>query len=427
MLKTARHRRHLHFNHRCKDLQVLPPSLRIQPPVRTPKGWKLLKTVGFQFLKLRIEDTHKKIRTLTREKELALDFLRSRLTTSDLEHLEALVYEQQKEEYSRIRSVHSKRRVLTLKSNISLPDDTGNRDKWVLNISSKPLNNTETTALQKGTNFALAPKKIPTAEIIAGIEDGISGLPEDDKLVLRSQVSQVLQRVIVPPPNLPQAELIALHNLRRDQDRLVIPADKGNCTVVMDRKDYDDKVQKMLKDQRTYKVLDKDPTQRTEKKLNEKLANLKRENKISDSLYKRLCSSDGLPPRFYGLPNIHKPGFPLRPIVSFIDSPTYMLSKHLAQILSPMMGKTDFTVKNSVEFCEQMKNIPLKEDEELVCFDVVSLFTSIPVELAIQVAKDLLSNDDTLQDRTTIPVDDIVDLLDFCLLTTNFKYNNNYY
>ncbi|KAL9971531.1 hypothetical protein ACROYT_G017705 [Oculina patagonica] len=120
-----------------------------------------------------------------------------------------------------------------------------------------------------------------------------------------------------------------------------------------------------------------------------------------------------------------KPG--LRPIVSFIDSPTYMLSKHLAQILSPLMGNTDFTVKNSVEFCEQMKNVSLKEDEELVSFDVVSLFTSIPVELAIQVAKDLLSNDVTLQDRSTIPVSDIVDLLDFCLSTTNFKYNNNHY
>jgi len=195
----------------------------------------------------------------------------------------------------------------------------------------------------------------------------------------------------------------------------------------MDRKDYDDKVQQMLNDQRTYKALDKDPTQRTEKKLNEKLANLKRENKISDSLDKRLRSSDGLPPRFYGLPKIHKPGFPLRPIVSFIDSPIYMLSKHLAQILSPMMGKTDFTVKNSVEFCEQIKNISFKEDEELVSFDLVSLFTYIPVELAIQVSKDLLSNEDTLQDRTTIPVDDIVDLLDFCLSTTNFKYNNNHY
>ena len=78
--------------------------------------------------------------------------------------------------------------------------------------------------------------------------------------MLRSQVTQVLQRASVPPPNLPQAELRALYNLRKDQDRLVIPADKGNCTVVMDRKDYDDKVQQMLSDQGTYKVLDKDPT-----------------------------------------------------------------------------------------------------------------------------------------------------------------------
>ncbi|XP_068674425.1 uncharacterized protein [Montipora foliosa] len=374
------------------------------------KGWKLAKNVGFQFLKLRIEETHKKIRSLTREKEFALDFLRSRFTTCDFEHLKTLVHEQQREEYGRIRSLHSKKlQALTSKSNASLPD-TVNSDKWVLNVSSKPLNTTETIALQKGTNFTLPPKKIPTAEIVAAVESGISGLPVKDTLVLRSQVTEVLQRASVPPPNLPQAELRALYNLRTDQDRLVIPADKGNCTVVMDRKDYDDKVQQMLSDQGTYKVLDKDPTQRTERKLNEKLANLKRENKISDSLYNKLRSSDGLPPRFCGLPKIHKPGYPLRPIVSFIDSPTYMLSKHLAQILRPLMNNTDLTVKNSVEFCEQMKNVRLKEDDELLSFDVVSLFTSIPVDLAIQVVTDVLSNDETLQSRSTIPVDDIVDL-----------------
>jgi len=43
--------------------------------------------------------------------------------------------------------------------NILVPDDTVKRDKWVLNIASKPLNTIETLALQKGTNFALAPKK----------------------------------------------------------------------------------------------------------------------------------------------------------------------------------------------------------------------------------------------------------------------------
>ena len=104
-----------------------------------------------------------------------------------------------------------------------------------------------------------------------------------------------------------------------------------------------------------------------------------------------------------------------------------MLSKHLAQILKPLVGNTDFTVKNSLDFCDQIKHVKLEEDDELVSFDVVSLFTSIPVELAIQVATDVLSKEDTLHDRTAIPVEDIVDLLDFCLSITNFKYNNTHY
>ena len=34
----------------------------------------------------------------------------------------------------------------------------------------------------------------------------------------------------------------------------------------------------------------------------------------------------------------------------------------------------------------------------------------------------MCSNDETLLDRSTIPVDDIVDLLDFCL----FRFKNSY-
>ena len=54
----------------------------------------------------------------------------------------------------------------------------------------------------------------------------------------------------------------ALQDLRKDKSRLIISADKGNCTVVMDRKDYDDKVKELLGDESTYKVLKKDPTKK---------------------------------------------------------------------------------------------------------------------------------------------------------------------
>ena len=93
--------------------------------------------------------------------------------------------------------------------------------------------------------------------------------------------------------------------------------------------------------------------------------------KISDSTYKMLYSSDGLCPRFYGLPKIHKPGIPLRPIVSFVNSPTYAISGFLARILSPVVGNTDYTVKNSCEFADFIRDKTLNASEELVSFDVV--------------------------------------------------------
>ena len=75
--------------------------------------------------------------------------------------------------------------------------------------------------------------------------------------------------------------------------------------------------------------------------LNGILLKMKREETIGENLYKRLHSSDGLPPRFYGLPKVHKNGCPLRPIVSFISTPTYNLFKHVAKILRPNPEKPD--------------------------------------------------------------------------------------
>ena len=99
----------------CKDFRIVPTSVRIKPPVLTPKGWKLAKNVGFQLL--RIAEIHSKIRALTREEEfLSLDFLRSRLTATDLEQLVTLVQELQHEEDCKVKVVHSKKLLAVTRS-----------------------------------------------------------------------------------------------------------------------------------------------------------------------------------------------------------------------------------------------------------------------------------------------------------------------
>ena len=131
--------------------------------------------------------------------------------------------------------------------------------------------------------------------------------------------------------------------------------------------------------------------------------------------HSRLRSSAGRTPLLYGLPKVHKPGVPLRPIVSFVSSPTYHLSKFLANLLQPVTGKTSSHVKNSRKFVDFIKSLTLTSDETMVSFDVVSLFTCVLTVLAVRVARCRLENDASLPERTSLSMDDIVDLLTLCL------------
>ena len=126
----------------------------------------------------------------------------------------------------------------------------------------------------------------------------------------------------------------------KDEEILVLPADKGKATVVMNKADYDHKMQQMLCDEDTYQPLKKDPTTSLENKMNARLLQLKKCGRLPPDVYSRLRSSAGRVPMFYGLPKVHKPDVPLRPIVSFMSSPTYELSKFLARLLAPLVGSS---------------------------------------------------------------------------------------
>ena len=82
-------------------------------------------------------------------------------------------------------------------------------------------------------------------------------------------------------------------------------------------------------------------------------------NKIG---YDRLRATYNATPQLYGLPKIHKPEVPLRPIVSSIDSPTYNLAKFLTRIISPLADKTSTFVQDSGDFVEKARSIDRKKE-----------------------------------------------------------------
>ena len=306
--------------------------------------------------------------------------------------------------------------------------NTINKKNWVINLSHKPLTVAERSLLEKGPKFAPTPQTIPVKDIVSEVEAAIVRLPDDTKDAVRTTTASLLHRAHLPPhSNTTKAELRALKNLKNDHERVIAKADKGNCFVVMDRTDYDSKMETLLGDRDTYQPVHKAPFAKIERELNCRLLDLKRQNKIDETVYQKLRLTDGSPPAIRGSIKHHKPGFPLRPIVSSIGSALYNTSKFLSDILSPIQSLNGYSVLNSSQLAQQIANMEICDDEVVVSFNVVLLFTAIPVNIACDYIREKLINDGTLQSITSLTTDDIISLLDFTLSKNYFVYNNCIY
>ena len=113
--------------------------------------------------------------------------------------------------------------------------------------------------------------------------------------------------------------------------------------------------------------------------------------------------------------------------MSSCGSVIYGVTKELAKILKPLVGKSPNHINSTQDFVEQAKHITLVPGECLSSYDVSALFTSVPVDPALNIIKDLLEKDHTLKERTIMEVSDIILLLEFCLKNTYFSFQDQFY
>ena len=78
-------------------------------------------------------------------------------------------------------------------------------------------------------------------------------------------------------------------------------------------------------------------------------------------------------------------------------------------------------------YLNKAKGLTLQPGECLTSYDVTSLFTSVSIDPALNISKDLLEKDEKLNDRTVLSVQNITELLGFCLHNTYFSFQNKFY
>ena len=116
----------------------------------------------------------------------------------------------------------------------------------------------------------------------------------------------------------------------------------------------------------------------------------------------------------------------MRFVVSNWGSACYPLSYFLVEINSPLTAKSSSYVKNSGYFVERISDAPIHSNQ-IVSLDVVSLFTQVPTDETLAVVRDKLAAHPLLEERTFIPIDNLMEMLTFWVETTFFGMRSDIY
>ena len=277
------------------------------------------------------------------------------------------------------------------------------------------------------SKFCCNTKEAPLGVYITNIEKACQSLDVNSVEELRSGIYRVLRQTHHLKPNMKRKELEALRQLKEDKSHMVLTTNKDVALVVIDRTDYIRKAKDLLQDTSTYRTIKGDPKSRLKSRLINMLKKIKAESGMQDNTYKKMYPTGASPPKFYGLPKIHKKNIPLKPIVSSIGSVSYGVAKELSKIIKPLMGCSIHHVQNSTQFAEEMKRTRIEQGECITSYDVTALLTSTPVPSTLDNIRSKLEQDADLSNRTSMSADNIIELLSFCLNNTYFVLQEEFY
>ncbi|XP_076043662.1 uncharacterized protein LOC143026776 [Oratosquilla oratoria] len=192
----------------------------------------------------------------------------------------------------------------------------------------------------------------------------------------------------------------------------------------MDKSDYTRKMEELLSDTHTYNKQRDGTAKKEAEYFNKSTRNILKRTEKGKKLF-HILEENPKVPSMKGLPKIHKPEIPLRPITSGIGSAPHKLAKILAKPLSSALGSISSTnLRNSADLINKLDNVDFS-GKRLVSYDITSLFTNVSVTGAISAIKESLKTIDG--DKLPICKRDYMQLVEKCIRFRSFRYKDQEY
>ncbi|CAF1625156.1 unnamed protein product, partial [Didymodactylos carnosus] len=273
-------------------------------------------------------------------------------------------------------------KLLKLSSNRQTPKLMLNTVNPILNYSKRVLSEQEEKALVNGLIHVYPSTTLNKRDLISSIEyfyTKLLGFKTEYRDYERKDVNEIISHKLTPVQingamklrritdnfiNHTERELRrnrsllsnfkkVLRNLSNDNSIVIYKLDKGRGVVILDKSEYIEKMNDIVNDMTAFKRITIKPTISKEDKLTRLLLQLRKRGFINDAEYKLARPVGSRFARLYGLPKVHKPNRPIRPILSSVKTFNYglglMLAKRLKHLRSsPSIVKSSFQFANIV-------------------------------------------------------------------------------
>ena len=435
--KLTKLKHDLIFLNLCNSQGITPKFLKFKLYRQSLQDSSMYKTWQKTLLRKEIRLKEQESQQLKIKRTQLLNTLKNELSFFHFLGLQWLSSKTSKKLDTQISSNHNKKlRALGASLHINNCDHS----KVIFNLSDRILSSRENFLLSFGLHFGIpSPTKFinhfARFEYLATrLKQELTSIDKsftDTCSAIRHAATTLFRKTKHPTNNFlfKKHDTELLKRLQSDDSLHITRPDKGRGVVILNKSDYLNKMTTILSDTSKFTLLPSSTdqhqlTMKLEDAVNRFARKLLDNKTISPQQYDYIRTSSSNLGIMYGLPKIHKPETPLRPILSAINTHSYNIAKFLVPLLEPLT-RNQYTVKNSYSFSALLNSLSYQEPVHMASFDITSLFTNIPVDETIEIiCNTIFENSDTFNGFNLV---NFKKLLEIACKDSHFIFNNRIY